>query len=609
VKPPLKGRASRRSAPGKLALRRSGLAVAAVVLAAWWAAAAVAGGADAVADGAAALGAVAGTAAAAVPDGAAAAPALPGATADRRSRAGAGGSRSGRAGTVVVGSKNFEESRLLGEMFAQLVEARTRLRVERRLGLAGTQICFEALKSGAIDVYPEYTGTGLVSILGQSAAGSSESETLARVRAEFLARWDLWWLGPLGFQNAYQIAVPSELARRERLATLSDLARLAPRLRAAFGHEFLQRDDGLPGLARTYGIHFASVQSMQETLKYQAARQRGVDVLDVYTTDARLLLYRLTVLRDDRGFFPPYSAAPLVRGAALEAHPELGAALGLLAGAFDENAMRRLNLRLQEGKESEVAVARDALAALGVLARAGTGPGPAPERHVAGLMEILWRDRAALARRTWTHLELCAIALALGALLAIPLGLYLERHRRGAEPVIGLLGLIQTVPSLALLAFMIPLLGVGALPAVAALWLYSLFPMVRNTYAGVSNADPRAVEAATALGMTPGQVLRLVRLPLAAPVLMAGVRTAAVITVGTATLAAFIGAGGLGEPIVTGMQLANSGLILSGAIPAAALALLVDIGLAAVERAVRPAGLEGAGAAGSRRAPAAPDRR
>jgi osmoprotectant transport system permease protein len=548
----------------------------------------------------------------------------------------------GGADTIVVGSKNFEESRLLGEMFAQLIEARTWLRVERRLGLAGTQICFEALKSGAVDVYPEYTGTGLVSILGESAGGGGASAALRRVRAEFLARWDLWWIAPLGFENAYEIAVPTELARRERLATLSDLARAAPRLRAAFGHEFLARDDGLPGLARTYGIHFRSVQSMQETLKYQATRAGGVDVLDVYTTDARLLLYRLTVLRDDRGFFPPYEAAPLARGATLAAHPELGAVLGLLAGALDEDTMRRLNLRLQEGKESEVTVARDALAALGLVAapgaaagraspgtaaggaggasgagRAGApnpanpanpalaGSGQPASRRTGGFAAVLWRDRAALARRVWTHLELCGVALLLGALLAIPLGLYLERHRRGAEPVIGVLGLIQTVPSLALLAFMIPFLGVGALPAVAALWLYSLFPMVRNTYTGVRDADPRAVEAATALGMTPGQVLREVRLPLAAPVLMAGVRTAAVITVGTATLAAFIGAGGLGEPIVTGLQLANTGMILSGAVPAAALALLVDIGLAAVERALRPAGLEVSGAAGAEPAPAA----
>jgi osmoprotectant transport system permease protein len=543
------------------------------------------------------------------------------------------GSRGG-AERVVVGSKNFEESRLLGEMFAQLIEARTWLRVERRLGLAGTQICFEALKGGAIDVYPEYTGTGLVSILGEPAGTGGASAALRRVRAEFLARWDLWWIAPLGFENAYEIAVPSELARREHLVTLSDLARAAPRLRAAFGHEFLQRDDGLPGLARTYGIHFRSVQSMQETLKYQATRAGGVDVLDVYTTDARLLLYGLTVLRDDRGFFPPYEAAPLARGATLAAHPELGAVLGLLAGALDENTMRRLNLRLQEGKESEETVARDALSALGLVSAPGATAGGAPtaaggasragaassanpanpdvaasgrpaSRRAAGFAAVLWRDRAALARRVWTHLELCGIALLLGALIAIPLGLYLERHRRGAEPVIGLLGLIQTVPSLALLAFMIPFLGVGALPAVAALWLYSLFPMVRNTYTGVRDADPRAVEAATALGMTPGQVLREVRLPLAAPVLMAGVRTAAVITVGTATLAAFIGAGGLGEPIVTGLQLANTGMILSGAIPAAALALLVDIGLAAVERALRPAGLEVSGARDAGPAPAA----
>ena len=252
--------------------------------------------------------------------------------------------------------------------------------------------------------------------------------------------------------------------------------------------------------------------------------------------------------------------------------------------------MRAYNLRLQEKHESEVTVARDALRAIGLVVPKQTAK--APESRKPGLLPYLWSQRRDLGRLTLQHLGLSAAALLLGALLAIPLGLWLERHHRWAETVIRLLGLLQTIPSLALLAFMIPLLGVGTIPAIVALWIYSLFPIVRNTYSGVRDADPKAVEAATALGMTPGQILRQIRLPLAAPVVMAGLRTAAVITVGTATLAAFIGAGGLGEPIVTGLQLADSAMILSGAIPAALLALAVDAVLGLVEKSLRPAGLE-----------------
>jgi osmoprotectant transport system permease protein len=493
---------------------------------------------------------------------------------------------------IVVGSKNFEESRLLAEMFAQLLEARTDLEVERRLGLAGTQICFEALRSGAIDVYPEYTGTGLVSILEEPARGGA-AETLNRVRSEFLKRWDLWWLAPLGFENSWEIAVPQELAEREGLKTITDLARVSGRLRGGFGHEFVGRDDGLPGLEKTYGLRFASVQRLQQALQYQAAGDRRIDAMDAYTTDARLLRYKLVVLEDDKGFFPPYDAAALVRGETLARHPEVGTVLGLLADAFDEDSMRALNFRLQERGESEAVVARDALRSLGLVVSGEKEEEVSESPSVgAGLWGYLVGERRALGRRTLEHLGLSAAALVLGALLAIPLGLWLERHRRGAEPVIRLLGLFQTVPSLALLAFMVPFLGVGLVPALVALFIYALFPIVRNTYTGVRDADPRAVEAATALGMTPGQVLRQVRLPLAAPVVMAGLRTAAVITVGTATLAAFIGAGGLGEPIVTGLQLANTAMILSGAIPAALLALLVDAALGLLERALRPPGLE-----------------
>ncbi|MCH9650344.1 MAG: ABC transporter permease [Deltaproteobacteria bacterium] len=252
--------------------------------------------------------------------------------------------------------------------------------------------------------------------------------------------------------------------------------------------------------------------------------------------------------------------------------------------------MRSLNLRLQENGEEEPDVARDALKALGLLAASDTETeSPTPDQE--SFLAYLWRQREALAQRTWEHLSLSGIALLLAILVAVPLGLLLERRRKVAEAVIRLVGITQTLPSIALLAFMIPLLGVGSVPAIVALWIYSLFPILRNTYTGVRDADPRAVQSAAALGMTPGQILSQIRFPLAIPIILAGVRTAAVIVVGTATLAAFIGAGGLGEPIVTGLQLVNTQMILSGALPAAALAIAVDLGLGLLEKRLRPKGL------------------
>ncbi len=489
---------------------------------------------------------------------------------------------------IVVGSKNFAENRLLAEMFARLLEARTELTVERRLNLAGTQVCFEALRGGSIDVYPEYTGTGLVTLLGESPRGDA-TETLNHVRGAFLEKFDLRWLPPLGFENAYELAVPSELAERHGLRTISDLAGIAPDLRAGFGYEFIERDDGLPGLHKTYGLRFRKVRALQQALKYQAAAAREVDCLDVYTTDGRLLAYELTVLEDDLGFFPPYQAAPLVRGATLREHPELGNVLSLLANALDETAMRGLNLRVQENGEPIERVAQEALEDLGLV---GPTSVDAVSTKEVSFFGYLWSQRRKLGLRTVEHLGLTALALVLGMLVAVPLGLLLERRRGAAESVIRAVALTQTIPSIALLAFMIPLLGVGPVPALVALWIYSIFPILRNTYTGVRDAPPDAVLAASALGMTDVQVLKRVRLPLAVPVILAGVRTSAVLTVGTATLAAFIGAGGLGVPIVAGLQLADTTRILSGALPAAALALIVDRGLAGVERRLRPRGMD-----------------
>ncbi len=492
---------------------------------------------------------------------------------------------------VVVASKPFGESYLLCELFAQLLESRG-IAVERRPGLGATEVAFGATRSGAIDVYPEYTGTGLLAILHDSLPDSlarNPHAVFAHVARATAERYGARWLPPLGFENTYAIAVRRETAARYGLHTLSDLARAASALTGGLTADFIGRPDGLAGLRRAYGLTPRAVKPLAPALKYQALAVGAVDFIDGYSTDGLLAKYDLVVLDDDRRFFPPYEAAALVGARLAHDRPDAIAALTLLSGRLDERAMRRANRRIEVDGEDVRVVARDLLGAIGLSGDSRQGDAVVAPRPAVGLGAYLWRQRAPIGRLTLRHLLLVAIALALAVVMAVPLGLALERARGGAEPILGALGVLQTIPSIALLAFMIPLLGVGVRPALVALWLYALYPIARGTYVGVTDADPRAVEAAEALGMTARQRLLQVRLPLAAPVIMAGVRTAAVITVGAATLAAFIGAGGLGEPIVTGLALADTRLVLSGALPAAALALLVDGALAIVARLVTPA--------------------
>lgn len=496
---------------------------------------------------------------------------------------------------VIVASKPFGESFILAEMFAQLLEARG-ITVARKPGLGSTEILVSALRAGAVDVYPEYTGTGLLAILHDTLPAevlADPRRVYAHVDSAFQARWGMRWLPALGFQNTFAIAVRRETADRYNLRTLSDLARESAHLTAGFTPDFIERQDGLPGLARIYGpgIRPRAIRPLLPALKYQALAGGSVDVVDGFSTDGLLARYGLVALADDRHFFPPYEAAALLSARAA-ARSDVVSALTLLSGRIDEATMRALNRRVELDGEDARAVAASALEAL-ALSTSSDRPITSGSASARGgsFGAYLWDRREALLQLTLRHLWLVAVALSAAALVAVPLGLALERARRVAEPTLGGLGVLQTIPSIALLAFMVPLLGIGTTPALIALWLYALFPIARGTYSGVRDADPAAVEAAEALGMTAQQRLLHVRLPLAAPVIMAGVRTAAVIAVGAATLAAFIGAGGLGEPIVTGLALADTRMVLSGALPSAALALIVDGLLALVERRVAPAHL------------------
>lgn len=511
---------------------------------------------------------------------------------------------------VIIASKPFAESYILAEIFAQLLEARG-IAVDRRFGLGATEIAFGALREGAIDIYPEYTGTALAAILGEEMQADADG-VYRHVAGTFRERWDARWLAPLGFENTYAIAVRRETAEELGLATLSDLARVAGGLRAGFTPDFIGRSDGLPGLNAAYGFEAAEVLPLLQAVKYEALVESGVDVIDGYSTDGLIARYDLVVLEDDRGFFPPYEAAGLVNGDFWRRRPDAIAALSELSGLLDVERVREWNRRAESDGDPVTDIARDALVELGLVVSdgggmvesdpaestaaraAGRGATAAAESvrtPVVGFVTYMWRNRTDLLGHARRHIVLVIISLGAATLLAIPAGLLLVRFAAGAEGVIRGIGVVQTIPSLALLAFMIPALGIGVVPAVVALFLYSLFPILRNTYSGVRDANPAAVDAARALGMTPAQLLRHVRLPLAAPVIMAGLRTAAVINVGTATIAAFIGAGGLGDPIVAGLALSDTRMILSGAIPAAVLALLVDGALGLAEKRVAPGGV------------------
>lgn len=476
------------------------------------------------------------------------------------------------AARVVIGSKGFPESWILGEAAATLAR-RAGAEAEHRRNLGGTEIAWAALASGAIDLYPEYTGTIAEVIL------QTDVRTPAAMRAA-LAQQGIGMSAPLGFNDGYAIAVSRATASRLGLARLSDLAR-HPDLRVALTHEFLGRRDGWPNLSRHYGLAMRKVTGIQHELAYQAIASGAVDAIDIYTTDAQIAHLDLVALEDDRAFFPRYDAVWLYRVDLREREPAAFASISSLCGRVDEARMMRANgLVVLEQQPFEAAA--DSL-----LARSLPAAG-SPVATRSG-------NATAIARNLGRHLELVAISLFAAVLVGVPLGILAARSPVLAAVSLSLAGLLQTVPSLALLALLIPLLGIGVWPALVALFLYSLLPIVRNTSVGLTS-QPRALrEAAEVVGLSGRARLLRVRLPMASPAIMAGIKTSAVINVGTATLAALIGAGGLGEPILTGIQLRRPDLILQGAVPAALLALVVQWAFDALDRLVIPRGLRAPG--------------
>jgi osmoprotectant transport system permease protein len=466
---------------------------------------------------------------------------------------------------LKVGSKRFTESYILGEILAQA--AAPVARVEHRQGLGNTAIVLSALRSGAIDVYPEYLGTIDLEILK-----NPQPTSLAQMR-EALRPLGLGVGVPLGFSNGYALAMRGDAG----IQTLSGLA-AQPARKLGLSHEFIGRADGWPGLAARYGLP-QTPRGIDHGIAYEALQQRQVDVIDIYTTDARIRQYGLRVLEDDKHYFPRYDAVLLYRLDLPQRLPKAWRALQGLEGRVKTDAMIAMNAQAELERKPFAEIARAWLA--GSAGRAANQPANGAPRD--GLLaKTFGNGFTQLARQ---HLILVLVAVLLGCVAGIPLGVLAALAPRLRQPVLALAGMLQTVPSLALLAILIPLLGrIGAVPALVALCAYALLPIVRNTCTGLLQVPDGLRNAALALGMTRRQALLKVELPLAAPVILAGVKTAAVMSVGTATIAAFIGAGGFGERITTGLALNDNDMLLAGAIPAALLALLTQAGFELAER-------------------------
>lgn len=459
----------------------------------------------------------------------------------------------GASDEVRVGSKSFTESVILGEIITGQLKQNS-IACQHQSQLGGTRVLWEALLAGSIDVYPEYTGTLTQEILHQPRLDG------ASLRLHLFEK-RIGMTGSLGFNNTYALGMRSDRARQLHLSKISQLKDY-PDLRFGFGHEFLRRQDGWPHLQLSYGLPQTNVSGTDHDLAYAALAAGQLDLVDCYSTDAEIQHYNLVLLEDDLEVFPRYNAVVLYR---LDRGELLRKPLEALEGRLNREQMSSLNrqVRLEHHREAEVAATW-----LGSVVP-----------NSPGLVRRLLRT-------SLEHIRLVGFSLLFACLLGLPLGMVCHARPGVGRPALGLVSLLQTIPSLALLVFLLPFTGLGARTAILALTLYALLPIVQGTFLGLQTIPKPLRESALALGVSARTRWRRIDLPLAMPSIVNGIQTAAVIAVGTATLAALIGAGGYGEPILTGVRLARTDLLLEGAIPSACMALLVQWGFGRWQQAL-----------------------
>lgn len=471
---------------------------------------------------------------------------------------------------VTIGSKAFTENYILGELAAQIVESTDEAQVTRKLGMGETLLVFEALKSGEIQIYPEYTGTISRAILKKPEL-TTHQEIDQALRLQGIISSP-----SLGFNNTYVMSMRKDKAKELGITRISDLKQHHS-IRPGLTPGFLDREDGWKGLHRAYGITELRARSLEHGLAYEALLNGKIDLIDAYATDAKLYKYDLLRLQDDLGFFPEYQGLYLVTRQFTRDFPNSWARLQSLENLLNDDAMTKLNARVELDGLSFAEAAQEFL-------KKHSSLGFGQQKKAPTLQQEIWQ-------LSLEHLFLVGLSLIAAMIIGIPLGILADRYAGFGQLILTTVGMVQTIPSLALLCFLIPLFGIGTAPALVALFLYALLPIVRSTHAGLSQIPAKLIEVSDVLGLDSWQKLWRIQIPMASISILAGIKTSAVINVGTATLAAFIGGGGLGTLIVRGLALNQHPTILAGAIPAALMAIGLHLIFEWSDRFLVPRGL------------------
>lgn len=476
----------------------------------------------------------------------------------------------GQTSSITIAGKNFTEQDVLVDLIAVLLkEERPNLKIHKKKSLGGTSVTFESVKNGSIDMYVEYSGTAYFSIYKQS-----QKKNRRQIHDYLVEKFyddNLFWSPQLGFNNTYALLI-KDLPDNTSIKRVSDLRPISRNLLIGTDPEVSTRPDGYSEFLNTYDMNFKSHMMMNSGLLYQSLEKDKVDVIIGYSTDGRIPVANLKILQDDLGFFPDYSASVIVNRKTLERHPWIHKALNKLYGEIDAETMQRLNAKVDFEKFDSVAVAKEFAAQ-----KLWINPEGVTDPQSQSFLEFLNSKKSFLLKKIYEHLFLTFLAFAIVSLIGITLGVMSYYNERVQKFIFLLVNLCQTIPSLALFGMLIPLLGIGVKPSLVALVLYSLLPIVRNTYTGLCEVEASILETCEILGMNKRQILFKVLLPMSLMTISAGLRTSLVIIVGTATIASFIGAGGLGDPIFQGISSLNNRLILLGALPAALLAIFLDL--------------------------------